>query len=265
MTKKEITFEYLVNKGQRLLNSSGNPVRTNSEYSHWTKDVSRWLEDKYPDIGVSAEWSGLGSPTLVIGNAYYDSPENWIDFKRLISARLTWLGKTVRDLALHQSSPEEDVSNDTAEYSNKVFIVHGHEEALREATARFVERLGLEAVILHEQANKGQTIIEKFESNSSVAFAIVLLSGDDAGALKSDIPNNLNLRARQNVIFELGYFFGKLGRHKVCAVHQQGVELPSDYSGIVYIPFDESGAWKYQVAKEIKKAGIAIDLNKTIS
>ncbi|NOT03980.1 MAG: nucleotide-binding protein [Anaerolineales bacterium] len=147
--------------------------------------------------------------------------------------------------------------------TDQAFIVHGHNEALKESVARFIERLGIKAIILHEQPNSGMTIIEKFEAHSSVGFAIILLTADDIGGsvLKKD---NLHTRARQNVIFELGYFFGKLGRNRVCAIYEDGVELPSDINGVVYLPLDSAGAWKFRLAKEIKHAGMSVDLNKAV-
>lgn len=147
--------------------------------------------------------------------------------------------------------------------SGKVFIVHGHDEAARETTARFVEKLGLVAVILHEHPSKGRTIIEKFEDYADVSFAIVLLTPDDIGA-PSENPQNLLPRARQNVIFELGYFIGALGRDRVVALYKKDVKIPSDYQGVVFIPFDEAGSWKLALAKELKTAGMNIDLNKAI-
>lgn len=151
--------------------------------------------------------------------------------------------------------------SDLKEAFNKVFIVHGHEHGVKEEVARFIEKLGLEPIILHEQPNKGRTIIEKFEDYADVHFAIVLLMGDDFGKAK-DGSKDLRLRVRQNVILELGYFLGKLGRDKVCAVYENGVEIPSDYSGVLFVPLDKSGKWKFDVVKELKAAGFDVDVNK---
>ncbi|WP_210243698.1 nucleotide-binding protein [Mesorhizobium sp. B2-5-7] len=135
----------------------------------------------------------------------------------------------------------------------KVFIVHGHDEAIRETVARFVSQIGMAPVILHEQANKGRTIISKFrEEAASVGFAIVLVTADDG-----DLP-------RQNVIFELGFFLGALGAERVAAIVRQPVTTPSDYDGVVYIPYDGSGGWKIALAKEMKAAGYAIDWNNVM-
>jgi predicted nucleotide-binding protein len=143
--------------------------------------------------------------------------------------------------------------------ARRVFVVHGHDGEAKEATARFLERLGLEPIILHEQPNGGRTIIEKFEVFSSdVAFAVILLTPDDVGAAAENAP--LKPRARQNVILELGYFMGRLGRTRVCALHRGDVELPSDYQGILYIPLDPSGAWKTQLAQELVHCKLPINL-----
>lgn len=143
----------------------------------------------------------------------------------------------------------------------KVFVVHGHDDGAKEAVARFLKNLDLEPVILHEQPNAGKTIIEKFEHYSNVGFAVVLLTPDDAGAVKGSKYKPVS-RARQNVVFELGYFFAKLKREKVCALYKEGVELPSDMHGVLYTLMDERGAWRTELAKEMKHAGLTVDMNK---
>lgn len=146
---------------------------------------------------------------------------------------------------------------------SKVFIVHGHDEAAQSKTARFVEKLGLEAIILHEKASSGRTIIEKIEHYSDVGFAIVLYTPDDLGNAKGK-AEELNGRARQNVVFEHGYLIGKLGRENVTALVEAPVELPNDISGVVYINIDEASAWHLQLAKEMKQSGYEIDMNDLI-
>ena len=164
--------------------------------------------------------------------------------------------------------PERLVALSTAPSTNaqprkKVFLVHGHDEAARESTARFIEKLGLEVVILHEQASSGMTIVEKLERYSDVSFAVVLLTPDDVGAARAS-SDKLRSRARQNVLLELGFFVGKLGRSHVCAIHKGQLELPSDYLGVGYVLMDESSAWKFTLAKELRAAGFAVDMNKAI-
>ena len=147
--------------------------------------------------------------------------------------------------------------------TSKVFVIHGHDEAAREMVARFLEKLGLEPVILHEQANKGRTIMEKFENHADVGFAVVLLTPDDMGGLRDEQPE-LNPRARQNVILELGFFLGKLGRQRVCPLVKGDLETPSDYEGVVYTKLDDAGGWKMKLVKELKAADFDVDANKAI-
>lgn len=146
--------------------------------------------------------------------------------------------------------------------NKKVFIVHGHDDLAKTKTARFVEKLGFEAVILHEQANKGMTIIEKIEANTDVGFAIVLYTGDDQGNTEeSAAKGDLNARARQNVVFEHGYLVAKLTRSHVVPLVSGRVELPSDISGIVYV---DDANWQIEIAKEMKAAGYAVDFNRIV-
>ncbi|WP_372932229.1 TIR domain-containing protein [Shewanella putrefaciens] len=141
----------------------------------------------------------------------------------------------------------------------KIFIVHGHDELAKITVARFIEQIGLNPIILHEQASSSRTIIEKIESYGDVGFAIVLYTPCDVGAKIGEEPNP---RARQNVVFEHGYFIGRLGRSKVAALVKGKLETPNDISGVVYIDLDERGAWKMDVAKELKEAGYSVDLSR---
>jgi predicted nucleotide-binding protein len=110
---------------------------------------------------------------------------------------------------------------------------------------------------LHERPDGGKTIIEKFENNiSNIGFAIILLTNDDEG--KARIETDLKARARQNVIFEMGYFIGKLGRDKVFLLLEQGVEKPGDLDGIVYTLIDSHEGWKLKLVKELKSAGYQV-------
>ena len=159
--------------------------------------------------------------------------------------------------------PSSIALNKSQPLGGNIFIVHGRDEALKESVLRFIEKLGLRAVILHEQPNSGRTIIEKFEDSSNVDFAIVLLTPDDIVASR-DKPKERQARAPQNVIFELGYFIGKLGHKRVCVLYKEDVEIPSDYMGVLYVPMDPRDVWRLLVAKGIKQAGIEIDLNKAL-
>jgi predicted nucleotide-binding protein len=153
-----------------------------------------------------------------------------------------------------------------AKSSRSVFVVHGHDGEMKSVVARFLSQCDLVPIILHEQPNQGRTVIEKFEHNADVKFAVVLLTPDDIGGAASPDgsgPVQPRRRARQNVILELGYFTGKLGRAAVFALQHGNLELPSDVNGVVYETYDgPDGGWRVKLAKEIKFAGIEVDMNK---
>jgi len=141
----------------------------------------------------------------------------------------------------------------------KVFIVHGRNNAAKQEVSRFIERQGIETIILHEQANAGMTIIEKIEHYSNDAdFALVLYTACDHGRGVHETRFPPKNRARQNVVFEHGYLMAKLGRENVCALVQGDIEVPNDISGVVYVALDPAGGWKLEVLKELKACGYVV-------
>lgn len=157
---------------------------------------------------------------------------------------------------------EASIKNTTIPDNTSVFIVHGRDDLAKTEVARFIEKLGLKAIILHEQDNGGKTIIEKIEEYTNVGYGIVLYTPCDVGSLEND--ENLKPRARQNVVFEHGYLIGKLGRNKVSALVKAEVEIPGDLNGLVYTELDKAGGWKLSIAKELTREGYSIDLNKAL-
>lgn len=145
---------------------------------------------------------------------------------------------------------------------NKIFIVHGHDNEAVQEMARSLEKCNFEAIVLREQPDDGLTIIEKIEQYTDVSFAVVLYTQCDIGRAKSMPVEKNKYRARQNVVFEHGYLIGKLGRSRVCALVKGDVETPGDISGVVYVPMDEHGAWKMRLARNMKSAGLNVDMNK---
>ena len=186
--------------------------------------------------------------------------ESWAEGQ---SKMLSLLKTMEEDLTLDSN---KIIKKDKRKLSNKIFIVHGHDEEMKLALARTVEKIDLKPIILHEQPNKGRTIIEKFEDYSDVNFAIVLLSPDDIAYPKDKPPEDKEFRARQNVIFELGFFVGKLGREHVFILYREGhnFKFPSDYLGICYTPYDNSGQWRLDLIGELKSCKYNIDANKLI-
>ncbi len=150
--------------------------------------------------------------------------------------------------------------------SNEIFVVHGHDEAMKESVARVLEKLELKPIILSEHPNQGLTILEKFINKSKVSFAVVLLSPDDKGGEKKKTFEEQKFRARQNVIFELGYFLGKLERKQVFPLlkEEKNFEILSNFKGVVYTPYDNAGKWKFDLVRELQECGYDVDANKLI-
>ncbi len=168
-------------------------------------------------------------------------------------ALLTQAQRTLKeDLADLEHVPTIASTAKNQVLSRRVFVVHGHDEGAREMVARFLDKIGFEPIILHEQANQGRTVIEKIEAQEDVGFAVVLLTPDDEGCVKN---GSTEPRARQNVLLELGYFLGSLGRSKVCALKRGHVEIPSDFAGVVWETMDDSGGWKQALGRELEAVG----------
>lgn len=157
----------------------------------------------------------------------------------------------------YRAAPAQSAREPTRE----VFVVHGHDEGARESVARYLEKIGFKPIILHEQANMGRTVVEKIEAHGNVDFAVVLLTPDDEGCAHGGKPEP---RARQNVLLELGYFIGKLGRANVCALKRGVVEIPSDFAGVVWEAMENGGSWKQALARELQAAGHEIDWNQVM-
>lgn len=224
------------------------------------------------DIGISPYYKNGGIAGLLTisnrkefkGKMYVDTFNDLVDMEKLENVkdniyRITLKGKEFLRKNTLKSKLEER-EEDSMPDKKKAFIIHGHDEGTRETVARFVEKLKLESVILHEKPNQGRTIIQKFEDYSDVGYAIVLLTPDDVGNEKNK-QKKLNPRARQNVIFEFGYFIGKLGGDKVCGIIKGDVEIPSDYSGVLYIKLDQEGNWRTKLFRELKTRWPDIDAN----
>ncbi len=157
-----------------------------------------------------------------------------------------------------EASTEPDLESvgEVKSLGRDIFIVHGHDNEMRETVARFLQEKNFSVTILHEKPSGGATIIEKLENYSEVDFAVVLFSPDDVGASKG--ASGRELRARQNVIYELGLFSGKLGRNRVCVIRREAVEIPSDFHGVNYIDFDTGGGWKQKLIDELKHVGFTV-------
>lgn len=196
----------------------------------------------------------LYPPHLILESSIYEIVACFSVIKTLEKG----INKVIKYL-LTKSKGKKMVEVSNNKLSNQIFIVHGHDNNLKTEVARFVEKLGFEAIILHEKASAGKTIIEKIEHYSDVSFGIVLYTECDIGGKNKDV---LKSRARQNVVFEHGYLIGKIGRKNVVALVKGDIEKPNDISGVVYI--DVLSNWQIDLVKEMKEIGYTIDIDKLL-
>lgn len=163
---------------------------------------------------------------------------------------------------LLQESTEPTASSGPA--VQDVFVVYGHDRAARDQLENMLRRWGLNPLILEDLPSEGATIIEKLERYMATArYAVVLATPDDYGYVK-DTPGEARLRARQNVVFELGILLGLLGRKRVAVLYQRldNFEPPGDMDGYVYIPYaDNVTDSAVMLAKEMNQQGFRIDLS----
>jgi predicted nucleotide-binding protein len=212
---------------------------------------------------TSKELSDYKNKNMTRGIIMYISPQDVVQYET-ISEDVT---KELFEKA-NTNLKENDsiIENDTIKTFNdprEIFIVHGQDDLAKLEIARFIETIGFKPIILHEQASSGKTIIEKIEEYTNVKFGIVLYTPCDIGA-KNDKKPLLKPRARQNVVFEHGFLIGKLGRSNVSAIVKESVEIPNDISGVVYTSMDTQGGWKISIARELKKSGYLVDMNKVV-
>ena len=234
-----------------------------SDFGEGTTDYDRYSSAAHLDNGPIFMDSGLGG--------YHR--DDVADARRYIAegkdTGIAVLNEAIRFLEEElefEQVPEkgaiaDELARPVAAPIRKVFVVHGHDEGAREIVARFLQTLGFEPIILHEQASRGRTVIEKIEAHGDVGFAVILLTPDDKGCAAGE--EQLEPRARQNVLLELGYFMGRLGRDRVCALRRGNVAIPSDFAGVVWESMDDGG-WKLNLGKELAAAGFDVDWNKVM-
>jgi len=252
-------------KLKKIINETDDLIKkdiTNSdpEFEAWEMKVKRFISNQYG--ANSLEMEKFKDTSFSMGVWSFDTPEEEIHQDSVNSCR-DGLKTTKAILEAYLEDLSDDVEpviqshTKTTKDSSKIFIVHGHDGELKEAVARIVEKQNIDPIILSEQANTGLTIIEKFEKNSDVGCAICLFTADDLGRSKSESSDKP--RARQNVVFEAGYFIGKLGRERIIILSDSGIEIPSDLAGVVYT---NTQNWQVDLLKELKSMGYNIDFNR---
>lgn len=262
-----------IEKGKELVERSITNVQelelNETDFYKWNDYNSEYLKQTFNNEQNEYKrgYDSVNQFLGMFGSSERTPSEKLQRLKEKIGNKVEFLERLLEKVDLLKSDVEKPVpvviSQSTSHKDNhNIFIVHGHNTAVQLSVARTLEKLGLKPIILHEQPNAGRTIIEKFEANSNVGFAIILLTDDDEGKLKTEI--DLKSRARQNVVLELGYFIGKLGRDRVLPLHSEGVELPSDIHGLLYVPIDKADTWKFALVRELKAAGYSVDANSIL-
>ena len=229
---------------------------SDAEFKAWDTSIKRLLFKQFGEDSLEMKTFleiSFFSPLWLINASDAERHRNAINtcHKGLQQA------KAILETYLDDFADERPATNKTQPDCSKIFIVHGHDGELKESVARIIEKQDIHAIILSEQANQGKTIIEKFENYSDVGGAICLFTADDIGRGKHE--SDEHCRARQNVVFETGFFMGSLGRNRVVILADDGIEMPSDLSGVVYT---STRNWEVSVLRELQKMGYTIDLNK---
>lgn len=231
---------------------------SDAEFIKWRKKVERFLKSYYHE---GDEFNDFAKTSFSLHIYTFATPHSaWVeacadDLRKTKAIFEVYLEEL--QSADAEEEPHFNLDKKTTNNNKKVFVVHGHDGELRQSIARTLEKQGIEPIILAEQANLGATIIEKFEKYSDVKAAICLFTEDDYG--KANKEDDWKHRARQNVVFEAGYFIGKLGRKNVVLLANRDIEMPSDLSGVVYT---DNSMWQMQVLKELREMGFSVDLNK---
>lgn len=252
-----------------------NEVKDNPIYDKYEKEIGNWndWESQTDDeLELPSEFEKAKSYAYDIykrvakkGSEGYDIvwrffPERHASIDSRISdfndQVLPYFIEAIKDIV--NANPEFESDEIQKVHGNTVFIIHGHDHYLKTEVQLLLERVGVLNVVLHEKADGGRNIIDKLiEESNSANYAIALISPDDT-------LNDGSKRARQNVILEIGYFLGKLGKSRVRLIKKGESEMPSDLNGILYENYDKSGSWKLKLCKELLYAGIALDLKAVI-
>ena len=275
IAKSELrTYNSVVSQlfGYLDLEVKDNPVfdKYESEWSKWSEWIEGIEESSY-------DWSlpkRIDDTKSLIYNIYRGIAKNDQDWLINFSTELfqernfsdsiykfnnsfiDYLGKALEDII--EANPEIEANTAKKTNNDTVFIIHGHDNTLKMEVQLLLNRAAVNNIVLHEQADRGRTIIDKLlDETNKAGYAIALLTPDD-------ILENEAKRARQNVILEIGYFIGLLGKERIRLLVKDGVEVPSDLQGILYEKYEASGSWKIKLLKEMQAVGIYVDMKGVI-
>lgn len=232
----------------------------NSERSLF-KFISFIIDSFCTSNNTTLKLNGLKKELNLIGIAKFDYIDKWDNSKSQIPTTQSEM-PLIAPIALNQIISSHNMGNIQSN-KKQVFIVHGHDDQLKTKVENVLRKLGLEPIILAQHPNEGDSIIDKFERKSSKAdYAIILLTADDKGKPKND--KRYKLRARQNVIFEMGYFRAKLGKRNLCYMYEEEVELPSDINGIGYVAIKNDDKWQLELVNELQSCDFDVSADSLL-
>lgn len=252
----ELKLKDRVVKGRKLFDAymdfEGTQEQNDKEYKKWNDYNEEFLKRIFTneDYYNAYVWSGVDDEYI------FEIMEEKLHYIELLIEKLELIPFNENICATFVSPVSKAMNN------KKVFVVHGRDELAKTSLETLLHEMGLETIVLHRQADEGQTIIEKFEKHSDVGYAFILLTPDEIAyfAHEDSLPDHerkKEKRARANVIFEFGYFVGRLGRNKVCCVYTGDVSLPSDVSGMIYKKYMVSvEEVAYSITKDLRAVGI---------
>lgn len=252
---------------QKSINDNNDLEQFNADYRKWSDFNSELLKRSFTNEDFKVEYEG----GVFGGISLYEPSlgEKINDSTRRLQGKIRKLESIMERLELipissHVAEENIEMPQNSVVKTKKVFIVHGRDEISKTNLEVFLREIGLEPIVLHRQADVGQTVIEKFEANSDVGFAFILLTPDEIAYLSPEdsLPDDKRqkeLRARPNVMFEFGYFVGKLGRSKVCCLYTGDVVIPSDLNGLIYKKYNSSiEEVAYSIMKDLRATGYAV-------
>lgn len=255
---------------QRRVDTRDSLESLSREYSKWDSYNSELLKRTFTTDELASEYNFWGG--MVMSMREPSLSEKIVEVYADIEKKIHRLDSVIERLELIplrspavSSVPSITQAMPAQDRSKRVFVVHGRDEVAKTSLEVFLHEIGLEPIVLHRQADEGMTIIEKFEKHSDVGYAFILLTPDEIAYLtaeedKPDTERSKESRARPNVIFEFGYFVGKLGRSRVCCLYTGDVSLPSDVSGMIYKRYEQSiEEVAYSVIKDLKASGYTIN------
>jgi predicted nucleotide-binding protein len=162
-------------------------------------------------------------------------------------------------------TPNQQAISDS-DVRRRVFVVCGTDAEMKQAVANSLIKLRLVPVVMCEEPSQGRKIVARFQEYSDVSFAVVLLSPDDSVYVKDEPPTKRKLKPRQDVVFELGFLLGKLGKGNVLVFFREcsNFEIPTDFEGIKAVAFDDRDSWRLALIRELTKCGYNVDANRIL-